>query len=98
MVNVNETTPKLTRPKQTTHKCRQPAFKMSTLQQCPQPHCQVSSLWSIGYKYVKKHLQCTSSDLSIKKQLSRVVIGMFCYISTIPLFSTPKFTNISIKK
>jgi hypothetical protein len=24
----------------------QTAFKMSTLQQCPQPHCQVSSLWS----------------------------------------------------
>jgi hypothetical protein len=46
MVNVNETTPKLTRPEQTTQKCRQPAFKMSTLQQCPQPHCQVSSLWS----------------------------------------------------
>jgi hypothetical protein len=30
MVNVNETTPKLTRPEQTTQKCRQPAFKMST--------------------------------------------------------------------
>jgi hypothetical protein len=41
MVNVNETTPKLTRPEQTTQKCRQTAFKMSTLQQC-----QVSSLWS----------------------------------------------------
>ena len=66
MVNVNETTPKPTRPEQTTQKCHQRAFKMSTLQQCPQPHCQVSSLWSIGYKYVKKHLQCTSSDLSIK--------------------------------
>jgi len=23
---------------------------------------------------------------------------MFCYISTVPLFSTPKFTNISRKK
>jgi hypothetical protein len=31
----------------------------------------------------------------MKKQLSRVGIGMFCYISTV---STPKFTNISIKK
>jgi hypothetical protein len=46
MVNVNETTPKLTRLEQTTQKCHQTAFKMSTLQQCPQPHCQVSSLWS----------------------------------------------------
>jgi hypothetical protein len=34
----------------------------------------------------------------MKKQLSRVGIGMFCYISTVLLFSTPKFTNISIKK
>jgi len=46
MVNVNETTSKLTRPEQTTQKSRQTAFKMSTLQQCPQPHCEVSSLWS----------------------------------------------------
>jgi hypothetical protein len=35
MVNVNETTPKLTRPEQTTQKCHQTAFKISTLQQCP---------------------------------------------------------------
>ena len=66
MVIVNETTPKLTRPEQTKQKCPKTTFKMRTLEQCPQPHCQVSSLWSIGYKYVKKHLQCTSSDLSIK--------------------------------
>ena len=46
VVNVNETTPKLTRPEQTTQKCHQTAFKMSTLQQCPQPHRQVGSLWS----------------------------------------------------
>jgi hypothetical protein len=30
MVNVNETTPKLTRPEQTTLKCHQTAIKMST--------------------------------------------------------------------
>jgi len=43
---VSEKTPKLTRLEQTTQKCNQGAFKMSTLQQCPQPHCQESSLWS----------------------------------------------------
>jgi hypothetical protein len=41
----------------------------------------------------------TPSDLSIKKkQLSSVGIGMFCYISTVPFFSTPKLTNNFIKK
>jgi hypothetical protein len=35
-----------------------------------------------------------SYDLNIKKkQLSRVGIGMFCYISTVPLFGTTKFTK-----
>jgi hypothetical protein len=33
-----------------------------------------------------------------KKTNYPVGIGMFCYISTVPLFSTPNFTNISIKK
>jgi hypothetical protein len=76
VVNVNETTPKLTRPEQTTQKCHQTAFKMSTLQQCPQPHCQVSSLWSHTHivKWALYGLTPTSSsELFMVSHLHRQV-------------------------
>ena len=72
MVIVNETTPKLTRPEQSQQKCRQTAFKMSTLQQCPRPHCQVSSLWSHNH-IVKWALYGPSARNMWKKHLHHMI-------------------------